>query len=91
MKRLIIILLLTSGVAFSQTVNDAVRLAMPGFGSGARSIGMGNAFIAMSDDGLGMNSNPAGIALVRRFELGGGFKYSSTGNNTTFFGNQSKA
>lgn len=88
MKRLIIILLLTSGVAFSQTVNDAVRLAMPGFGSGARSIGMGNAFIAMSDDGLGMNSNPAGIALVRRFELGGGFKYSSTGNNTTFFGNQ---
>jgi len=88
MKKLMILFLFTTGFIYSQTVNDAVRLVMPGFGSGARSIGMGNAFVAMSDDGLGMNSNPAGIALVRRFELGTGFKYSSTGNNTTFFGNQ---
>ena len=91
MKKLLVISLLFAGIGFGQTVNDAVRLALPGFGSGARAMGMGNAFVAMSDDGLGMNYNPAGIALVRRFELGGGFKYSNVQNNSTFFGNQLQA
>jgi long-chain fatty acid transport protein len=91
MKKLFVISLLFVGIGFGQTVNDAVRLALPGFGSGARAMGMGNAFVAMSDDGLGMNYNPAGIALVRRFELGGGFKYSNVQNNSTFFGNQLQA
>jgi len=88
MKRLFLIFAVIAGITSAQTVGDAVRLAVPGFGSGARAVGMGNAFVAMSDDGLGMAYNPAGIALVRRFELGGGFKYGVNSNNTTFLGNQ---
>lgn len=91
MRRFFLILMILTGFSLAQTVGDAVRLSMPGFGSGARAIGMGNAFVAMSDDGLGMAYNPAGIALMRRFELGGGFKYGVNSNNTSFLGNQLKS
>lgn len=88
MRRFLGIFLIVSTTIFAQTVNDAVRLASPGYGSSPRAIGMGNAFVSMSDDGAGMFYNPAGIALVRRFELDAGFKYGFYNNRTTFFGKQ---
>src|SRR5262245_10423641 len=38
-------------------------------GSGARAAGMGNAFIAVSDDGTAASWNPAGLSQLRRPEL----------------------
>jgi len=38
-------------------------------GSGARAAGMGNAFIAVSDDGTAASWNPAGLAQLRKPEL----------------------
>ena len=38
-------------------------------GSGARAAGMGNAFIAVSDDGTAASWNPAGLAQLREAEL----------------------
>lgn len=38
-------------------------------GSGARAAGMGNAFVAVSDDGTAASWNPAGLAQLRKPEL----------------------
>jgi long-subunit fatty acid transport protein len=38
-------------------------------GSGARAAGMGNAFIAVADDGTAVTWNPAGLAQLRKPEL----------------------
>ena len=33
--------------SFAQNANDALRLAVPGLGSNARALGMGNAYISL--------------------------------------------
>ncbi|MCK7528604.1 MAG: hypothetical protein MZV64_69150 [Ignavibacteriales bacterium] len=45
-------LILTS-LTFAQNYNDAIRLSFPGLGSDARALGMGNSFIAISDNTAG--------------------------------------
>lgn len=46
---------------------QGVSLSRPG--SGARAAGMGNAFIAVSDDGTAASWNPAGLAQLREAEF----------------------
>jgi long-subunit fatty acid transport protein len=76
-------------VALSQTVNDALRLATPGLGgANARALGMGNAYLGLSDDASAMYFNPAGLGLLKRLEFSGGFNYNNVGNNTTYFGTE---
>jgi long-subunit fatty acid transport protein len=57
-----LVLLLTSAAAAQD-----ISLNRPG--SGARAAGMGNAFIAVSDDGTAASWNPAGLAQLRKPEL----------------------
>ena len=45
----------------AQNINDALRLAVPGLGSNARALGMGNSYIGLSDDGSAAFFNPAGL------------------------------
>ncbi len=45
------------------------QLSLNRAGSGARAAGMGNAFIAISDDGTAASWNPAGLAQLRRPEF----------------------
>ena len=49
-------------------------------GSGARAAGMGNAFIAVSDDGTAASWNPAGLSQLRKPELS--LAWMSTDNNS---------
>lgn len=70
---------------YSQNFNDALRLSEPGIISGARSLAMGNAYIALSDDFSASLFNPAGFGLIKNMELAGGLNYNSFNNNTTFF------
>jgi long-subunit fatty acid transport protein len=69
----------------SQNYNDALRLTMPGLGSNARALGMGNAYHSLSDDASAAYFNPAGLALLKRLEFSGGIDYYKFNNNTTFF------
>lgn len=80
---LILILLCSSG-AYSQNVNDALRLGLPGLGANARALGMGNAYIGLSDDASAAFYNPAGLGLLKRMEFSGGLEYINFDNNTTF-------
>lgn len=54
-------------VAFATTATAQDSLNRPG--SGARASGMGNAFIAVADDGTAASWNPAGLSQLRAPEL----------------------
>jgi long-subunit fatty acid transport protein len=81
----ILFTIIFSTAALAQNYNDALRLSYPGLGSNARALGMGNAYIALSDDASAMFFNPAGLGLLKRLELSGGIDYFSYNNNATFF------
>lgn len=71
-------------VLFSQSVEDLLRLSSPGIPGNARTLGMGNSFISVSDDAEAAVFNPAGLALVRKMEVSGGIDYQKYSNSTTF-------
>lgn len=73
--------------SFGQNINDALRLTIPGLGSSARAIGMGNSFLALADDASAIYFNPAGLGLVKRMEFMTGLDYFNYENNSTFFEN----
>lgn len=79
------------GVSKSQNFNDALRVGVPGLGMNARALGMGNSYLALSDDGSASFFNPAGLGLVKKLEFMGGLDISSFNNTTTFFGNQTNS
>jgi long-subunit fatty acid transport protein len=56
-------------------------------GSGARAAGMGNAFVAVSDDGTAASWNPAGLAQLRKPELS--LVYSVSHHDLRFTGERS--
>lgn len=87
-KILMIFFLLISTLV-SQNFNDVLRLSFQPYKIGARAIGMGGAFIGVSDDYTATAYNPAGLFQLRRMEFHGGLNYLSLNNNTSFFGNQS--
>ena len=54
------------------------------FGLGARTMGMGGAFLAVADDFTTLYWNPAGLAQIRKFELFSGLSHSELGAKTEF-------
>ena len=54
------------------------------FGLGARTMGMGGAFLAVADDFTTLYWNPAGLAQIRKFELFGGLSHSERNVETEF-------
>ena len=75
--------------SFSQDINDVLRLGYTGLGSNARSLGMGNAYLGVSDDASAAYFNPAGFGLLKRLELSGGIEYSSFKNDVNFMNSSS--
>jgi long-subunit fatty acid transport protein len=82
----LLFLLFIINIANAQYIEDALRFALPGQGTGARALGMGNAYIGVSDDFTATWWNPAGLAQIKRFELTGGLSNFSYDNDATFFG-----
>lgn len=77
-----------SGSLRAQNYIDVIRLAQPDIQGNARSMGMGNAYSAISDDFAASLFNPAGLAQMSRMEIAGGFDLNSMKNNSLFFGNK---
>ncbi|MCE1189802.1 MAG: outer membrane protein transport protein [Ignavibacteria bacterium] len=86
MIRYICIITLCAITLFGQTTYDAALLANRGYFANARALGMGNAFTGVSDDASAMFFNPAGLGLVKRFEVTGGFDYFRYTNQSEFYG-----
>jgi len=81
-RRLSALLLATFGAGASTLAAQEISLNRPG--TGARAAGMGNAFIAVSDDGTAASWNPAGLAQLREPELS--LVHSSIGRDQLFEG-----
>ena len=56
-------------LACAPTAHAQIGLSLNRAGSGARAAGMGDAFIAVSDDGTAASWNPAGLAQLRQPEF----------------------
>lgn len=72
---------------FAQFPEDILRFSEPGYGVGARSIGLGMAYTGVSNDFSASYYNPAGLAQLRLNEVTVGLSNTSFGNTSTFFGN----
>ena len=73
--------------AFSQFIEDALRFAQPNTGTGARALGLGNAYIGVSDDFTSVWWNPAGLGQIKKFELTTGFSNFNYDNDAFFIDN----
>jgi len=88
--RIILITVLSYSVFSSaQNFNDALLLSEPGLYTGARALGMGNSFIALSDDYSAVLFNPAGLGLAKKFGLSVTLNTNSFDNTVSFLGNNS--
>ena len=85
--KVLTLLFLSSSFVYSQGISDALRLGSSGLGANARALGMGNAYIGLSDDASAAYYNPAGFGLLKRLEFSGGLDYSNFNNEATFFNN----
>jgi long-subunit fatty acid transport protein len=72
--------------AAAQFPEDALRVSTPGFGVGARALGMGNAYNGISSDYSAIYWNPAGLAQMTLGEFSVGMSYLNTSDEGKFFG-----
>lgn len=96
MKKLRIIILVCllsiSGVTglLAQNYNDAYRLSETQIITNAKSLGIGNAYTALSNGFNGALFNPAGFALVKKSEMTFSLNYDKVGNDIEFFNSMNK-
>ncbi|UCH65891.1 MAG: hypothetical protein JSW63_01800 [Ignavibacterium sp.] len=83
---LLLIVICASSFSLAQNYNDALLLSQPGIYTGARALGMGNSYTALSDDFSGVIFNPAGLGLAKKFGMSLGVNGISYDNNAKFFG-----
>ena len=62
-------LLCTTAAMFAQNASDALRFSQQNTEGTARSVAMGNAFVALGGDMGGLSVNPASSAVYRYSEL----------------------
>ena len=85
---LALLAMVTAPFAGAQFKEDAQRLALPGLGTGARSLGMGNAYTGIASDFTALYWNPAGLAQAKYGEFSFGLSYLDARDKSTFFSSQ---
>jgi hypothetical protein len=88
---ILLIIICASSISLAQNYNDALLLSEPGIYTGARALGMGNSYTALSDDFSGVIFNPAGLGLAKKFGLSLGVNGISYDNSATIFGSASSS
>lgn len=78
-------LLVGASQGLAQFPEDALRLGTPGFGVGARSLGMGNAYTGIASDYSALYWNPAGLSQIEHGEFSAGLSYLTNKDVGTFF------
>lgn len=89
--RIFFITIFLSVITLAQNYNDAIRLGFPGLGPDARALGMGNTFVAISDNPSANYFNPAGLALIKNSMFAAGFDFANFTNDVSFLGNESSS
>jgi long-subunit fatty acid transport protein len=83
----ILVYIISAASLFAQNEIDAIRLSQLGSGVGARALGMGGAYTAVSNDFSALFYNPAGLGQMKRMELSAGFDAFSYNSDATYLGN----
>jgi hypothetical protein len=79
-------IIIFSGVARSQFLSDAVRLASEPIGTGARAIAMGGTGIATANDYSALDWNPAALTLVNFGEINFSLYFKGHNSIASFLG-----
>jgi long-subunit fatty acid transport protein len=84
-----VLLLIIAGTvsAFGQYPEDALRLSTPGYGVGARALGLGNAYSGVANDFSAIYWNPAGLGQMTMGEFSVGLAHLNTVDDATYLGN----
>ena len=90
-KLTLLSLIIISTLASAQNFNDALLLSEPGVYNGARPLGMGNSYVAVSDDYSSVFFNPAGLGLIKKFGLSASVNSNYFDNTTGFLGSNSNS
>ena len=85
------IIFLASNFILAQNFNDAIRVGQLGLGSGARSLGMGNAYIAVGGDFYASYSNPATLGIIKNSSIVSSINYSKLKNDVRFFNSKTNS
>lgn len=72
-------------VGYAQFPEDALRFSTSGLGTGARALGMGNAYTGVASDFSALFWNPAGLAQIQHGEFSFGLSHLINKDNSTFF------
>lgn len=89
-KTILYVLLLSISIN-GQNYNDIVLLTEPGLGSSARALGLGNSYLALSEDFSAVYFNPAGLGLMKRLEITSSINYNNFQNESIFFDRNSES
>jgi long-subunit fatty acid transport protein len=85
-KYIFVISIFTAANMFAQFAEDAATLLENQYGFGAKSIAMGTAFTAVSDDYSATYWNPAGLAQIKKMEFYAELSHLSYDNDATYNG-----
>ncbi len=85
MKRLLLLLILSSQLVFSQSANDALMISQNSIYGSARMTAMGGAFTALGGDLSAMQLNPASGAVFLEGQASLSYGLSDIKNNSTFY------
>jgi hypothetical protein len=85
---LLIAFVLMPSLVFAQTEVDAVRYSQRGLNGSARFVGLGGAMQALGGDLTTLSYNPAGLGIIRNFEISGSLGINTLSSNTTHYGNE---
>ena len=72
----------------AQTEVDAVRYSQRGLHGSARFVGLGGAMQALGGDLTTLSYNPAGLGIIRKFEISGSLGLNTLSSNTSHYGNE---
>lgn len=93
LKHKVLILAIATLFLMPHAVNAQEEIFFLGeeLGVGSRAMGMGGAYVGVSDDYSAIYWNPAGLGQIQRMEVNVGFSHNKFVNNTSFLGVESKA
>lgn len=86
----VMLLIATSGFAQNTDIESLAGIQFSFANPGARSLGMGGAFLGLADDASAAEANPAGLTILRRPEIsieGRNFRTAAFVNTTGVFPN----
>lgn len=90
LNKILILIILMSGLLFAQDIEEAANLSENEHGFGIKAAALGNAFAGIADDYSAIYWNPAGLAQIKMQQLYGSLNHLQVKTDATYLGNTTK-